>query len=233
MTQLRQSRRVSWELIALLVLAVLVLAAVIRWYVSPKGQGELIPPDASIVDAVGGLPSGTTEDGRPYLGDPDAPITVYDFSDFQCPYCRSFVVRMLPEILDAYVAPGHAKIVFVTVGFDGPESWEAGKAALCALAQGRFWQMHDWLYANQTTIPNSGAFSRKRLLAMATAAGADPDQVAACMDDPEIAARLTANESFARSQSVDATPNFLVGDRLIEGADVDALKSVLDDAMNG
>jgi protein-disulfide isomerase len=227
----RSRRGISWELIGLLTLAILVAAGGIRWYRSSERQGEVQPPTHVTVDPAAGVATGVTSDGRPTLGRPDAPVTIVEFADFQCPFCRDFVLGEFAGIVRDYIVPGKVRLEWVALDFDGAESTDAAEAALCALEQGRFWEMHDWLYANQSPLSNRGAFARERLLAMATGAGADSADVAACMDDPSTADRIAANDAFARSQSVNSTPNFLVGDRLVEGADAVVLRRVIDDAL--
>jgi protein-disulfide isomerase len=226
-----EGRRMPWELLGLVALVVIALVGVVIWRFSPSGRGELVAPSHVTVPANAGLAVGTTEDGRPYFGRPDAPVTVYQISDFQCPFCRMFVQSKMAQLVADYIAPGNARLVFVTVGFDGPESLAAGVAALCANEQGRFWPMHDWLYANQSPLNNGGGFSRDRLLLLAERAGVDTARLARCLDDPEVAARIADNEVFARQQSVDTTPAFVIGDRVVSGGDLPSIESVIADAL--
>lgn len=227
-----QNRRgPSWELMGILGLVAIAAVGALIWRLSPGGGGEPVAPEQFTIASGAGLEVGTTDDGRPYLGRPDAPVTVYQISDFQCPFCRTFVESDMARLVTDFIVPGDARLVFVAVGFDGSESLAAGVAALCAGEQGRFWPMHDWLYANQSPLQNGGGFARARLLLLAERAGVDAEQLTRCLDDPEVGERIADNEVFARQQSVDSTPAFVIGDRVVTGGDVAAIESVISDAL--
>jgi protein-disulfide isomerase len=83
------------------------------------------------------------------LGDANAPITLEEYADFQCPACGSFARGTIKQIEDKYVANGTVKIVFRHFAFIGEESIRAAEASECANEQGKFWEMYDTLFANQ------------------------------------------------------------------------------------
>lgn len=236
----RRKRGVSWEMIGLLaVLAVFGVGAV-YWLALPSGQGELKAPDFGTAEPVAGgaesgtaIPSGMTEDGRPYLGPADAPVTFYEFADFQCPHCRAYTTGPAKEINRDYVASGKAKLVFVNFAFLGDESTAAARAAHCAAEQGKFWPMHDWLYANQGTTANTGAFNHGKLLELAEKSGLDRNAFETCLNDPATAEFVQADKDFGVAKSVNSTPSFLVGERLIAGGaekNIEDLRTALDNA---
>ncbi|HEY2979806.1 MAG TPA: thioredoxin domain-containing protein, partial [Anaerolineales bacterium] len=100
-------------------------------------------------------------------GDPNAPVKLEEFSDFQCPFCRRFFEETEKQVVDTYVATGKVYFVYHSVGkFIGEESLAGAEAAYCAGDQAKFWEMHDLLFANQTG-ENVGAFSNRRLVAFA------------------------------------------------------------------
>jgi len=224
-------RRVSWELIGLLAVAAMFLVGGLRWLLSAGARGEIRAPEHLTLDVAAGLPSGTTPEGEPYIGSPSAPLTVEVVGDFQCPHCRRFAQGAGDEILRDYVAPGKVRLVWIGVGFDGAESAASAAAGLCAAAQGLFWPMHDWLFHNQSSVLNSGAFSRPRLEQMAAGAGLDAARFGRCLDDPATAAKVEANDDFARGRSVFQTPAFVIGDRLVEGVDIPGLRAAIDAAL--
>jgi protein-disulfide isomerase len=224
-------RGISWELLGLLAVLAIILVGGLIWLASPGASDEVQAPELTTLDPELDLSSGTTEEGRPYLGEAGAPVTVYEFADFQCPHCKEFWRSGAEEIARDYVAPGDARVEWVSVAFSGDESTEASKAGVCAGEQGEFWTMHDWLFANQGTLANTGSFSRERVLEMAAQAGLDTISFEACLDDPATAEAVRAGERFASENGVNSTPTFLVNDTIVAGADVDALREALDEAI--
>jgi protein-disulfide isomerase len=106
------------------------------------------------------------------LGSADAPVTIEVWEDFQCPYCRLFTQQIEPLIIEAFVKPGTARLVFRDLPFLGEESRWAAVAARLAAQQGRFWLLHDYLFANQLG-ENVGSYTPERLMTMAQTAGLD------------------------------------------------------------
>src|SRR5947207_13176187 len=84
-------------------------------------------------------------------GRPDAPVTVYEMSDFQCPYCRAFALGTLPLLEREYVQTGKVRFVYINLPLPDvhKNASAAAEAALCAARQQRFWPMHDWLFGHQ------------------------------------------------------------------------------------
>jgi protein-disulfide isomerase len=164
------------------------------------------------------IETGTTDDGRPYMGQADAPVTIYEFADFQCPHCRDYSRGAGEEVKRDLLETGRARLVWVNFPILGDESVQAAKAATCAHEQGQFWAFHDWLFANQSIRRNSGAFSEARLNEMAALVdGIDADAFATCMDSSEIADRVQDDLGLGNENSVTQTPSFLVGDTVVGG----------------
>lgn len=84
------------------------------------------------------------------LGDANAPVTVIEYGDYQCPFCELFSAKVQPLIKQQYVDTGKAKFVFRDFPFLGQESFDAGAAVECAKDQGKFWEYHDALYIAKT-----------------------------------------------------------------------------------
>ena len=82
------------------------------------------------------------------LGSPDAPVTLVEYADLQCPYCAMWARDAFPAIVDEYVRPGHVRVVFRGLAFIGPESDTALRTALAAGSQGRLWHVVHLLYGN-------------------------------------------------------------------------------------
>jgi len=214
------------------VLAVILIGGLI-WLFSPGAGGEVVAPEHETLGAGDLMESGTTADGRPYLGASDAPVAVVEFADFQCPHCKEFAEDYAAEIAGDYLTTGDVRLEWVSVTFTGSESTEAAKAGVCAAEQGKFWPLHDWLFANQGTIANAGSFSRERVLEMASGAGLDVTELEACLDDPATEDAVREGAAVATELGIVNTPSFVIGDTVVSGTDIDALREAIDDALDG
>lgn len=223
---------ISWELIGMAaILAVFAFGFIIWLAAKPNSIKE--PAFSSFTGPDGAeLPSGVDADGRPTLGSPDAPVTFYEFADFQCSHCKLYTTDHAAGVKEAFVATGQAKLVFVNAPFGGTESEAAAKAALCAGQQGKFWAMHDWLFQNQALTRNQGGFSQERLEEIAGKVGLDLSSFKACQTDPSLQDHLDADEKLLASKGVDSTPTFLVGEAKVVGADGEGLKKALQEAVD-
>ena len=160
------------------------------------------------------------------VGNPDAPIRIDEYSDFQCPYCRIFFENTEEELLASYVADGTVYFVYHSFGsFIGEESGAAAEAAYCAGDQGKFWEMHDIIFANQTG-ENVGAYTDRRLVAFADRLGLDMGEFNSCFDSKKYADMIDQDAKDGIQAGIQATPSFVltytVGSetrtKLIEGA---------------
>lgn len=143
-------------------------------------------------------------------GDPNAPIRMDEYADFQCPYCKRFYEQTESQIMDAYVATGKVYFVFHSYGdFIGAESKAAAEAAYCAGDQGKFWQMHDILFTNQKA-ENSGDFSNNRLTAFAEKIGLDMNQFRTCFNGGKYDQQTDQDAADGRANNVTATPSFVL-----------------------
>ena len=152
------------------------------------------------------------------LGSPDAPLTIVEYTDFQCFFCARMAQEILPQIEEEYLATGKAKLVCKHVAFLGEESQWAAEAAECAADQDKFWEYYDILFANQTGSHNAGAFSKVRLKAFAQALGLDTISFNACLDEGKYINHVAATNLEARRRDVDSTPIFFVGQTRLTGA---------------
>ncbi len=173
-------------------------------------------------------------------GDPNAPITITEFSDYQCPFCVRFAKQTEPQLIEAYVKTGKVRFVYRSFGlFIGQESQDAAEASYCAGDQGKFWEYHDLLFANHTG-ENVGDYSRRRLEAFAEALQLDMKAFRDCLNSGKYAQRVTQDGIDGRALGVKATPSFVINytvngetkTRLIEGAQpFSTFKTVLDDIL--
>jgi len=150
-----------------------------------------------------------TENGSPYLGDPNAPITLVEFGDYQCFFCNKFFHDTEQKLLENYVDTGKVKIIFKDFTIIGPDSITAAHAAHCADDQGLFWEYHDMLY-NNWTGENNGWASSENLLRMAQDLGLDIDEFTDCMLNEIHTQIISASNNDARTLGLTGTPGFFV-----------------------
>jgi len=145
------------------------------------------------------------------LGNRNAPVTMIEFADLQCPFCRDFALEGLPAIVREYVRPGKVKLVFAGLAFIGPDSETALRATYAAGLQDRLWNFLDLLYRNQGP-ENSGWVTDALLRAAAKAVpGLDVGALLAARQTTEVDNALLAAQQQATSAKVNSTPTFFAG----------------------
>lgn len=170
-----------------------------------------IYPSIKPIDAVIPAPEvNIPNPGFNTAGNPEAPITIEEYADFQCPFCRRFFENTKTLLMDNYVANGTVYFVYHSFGeFIGPESSAAAEAAYCAGDQEKFWQMHDILYANQTG-ENVGAFNDRRITAFAEQIDLNMDEFNSCLDSSKYADLVKQDGIDALAAGAEATPTFIL-----------------------
>lgn len=192
-------------LLALIVGVAILVAALLAVLSQLGGSGRGM--SASSED-VGKLYSGIPQSGTT-LGKNDAPVTVYLYEDFQCPYCGRFSREMFPQLVDDYVRGGKAKLVSEPLTFLGPDSVVASKAALAAGEQNRYWPYYSLLFENQGQ-ENSGYVTGDFLEGLAKQTpGLDVGEWAAKRKGDSFEAKLSEAQARARSAGVDSTPTLI------------------------
>jgi protein-disulfide isomerase len=158
-----------------------------------------------------GIPVGFTAEGFPFRGDPNAPVTMVEYSDFECPFCIRHFVQTEPAIDDAYVRDGKLRVIFrdFPIVELHPNAPAAHIASLCVAEQGaaKYWEMHDLIFRTQSEWGNSPdpgqVFAR-----LAEDAGADLEAYDACIADNEFQAWIDAALEEGRAAGVSGTPSF-------------------------
>lgn len=146
--------------------------------------------------------------GDPVAGNPAGDVTVVEFYDVRCPYCR----RMLPVTADLLRQDPNIRLVLKNIPILGPGSVLGAKAELAAQRQGGLEKLRDILMTGTTNIDQDA------LRAAAQRAGLDWDRLQRDMADPAIQARLDANLELARALQIQGTPAYVIGDRMLPGA---------------
>jgi protein-disulfide isomerase len=150
------------------------------------------------------------KNGSPFLGNVSAPITIIDFSDFQCYLCNRFVKNTEPLINQTYIQTGTVALVFGHLPNRGLDSMGAALAAQCTNDQGKFWQFHNLLYSNQKPI-DSGWVSKENLKNFASRIpGLDIKQFDSCFDSEKYKSFVQKDIDLALSFGFRETPSFIV-----------------------
>jgi len=152
------------------------------------------------------------------MGDPDAPIQMVEFGDFQCPFCERFAMETEPLLVENYINTGKVYFTFRSagnwvsknIGQGKTESQDAAAAAYCAADQGKFWEMHDSLFANNRDREDQGSFSSRRLAGMAENIGLDVTEFRDCYDSGKYADQVQQDYQDAIAAGVQGTPSFLI-----------------------
>lgn len=186
--------------------------------------GEQVAAALDGVEVAGGADSGQRldvsqiydvtegDDDDPYIGGADALVTIVEFSDFRCGFCGRFATTVLPDLLDRY----GDQIRFVYRDYPiigGASSYQAAMAAMCANEQGRFWDYHNTLFANQSQLGSQNA-----LFLIAESGGLDMDSFRDCFQTEAYREGILADYNQARALNITGTPTFFINGRPVIGA---------------
>jgi protein-disulfide isomerase len=197
-------------------------------------DGSAAPGGTGSTALVDDIPqNGTT------LGNPDAPVTLIQFEDFQCPACRTYEEEAFAGIVEQYVRPGKVNVQFQGLTFLGPDSEKALRATLAAGEQGKLWQMQHLLYQNQGG-ENDGWVSDELIDELATTIGLDVEQLRTDMESQAVTDQVAAMQEKGNELGVQGTPSFFVS---IDGGEpyavqpeaftVAAFSPIFEDALQG
>lgn len=169
-------------------------------------------------------------DGLPVKGDEKAKVTIVEYSDFQCPFCKR-AMEFLPKILEEY--GGNVKIVYKQLPLP-MHKWAMGGAiaSVCAQQQGneKFWEYHDLLFekSGEITVENS----KDEFDKIAKDIGLNIDEFNKCIGSPEVAQRVQNEMNEARSIGVSSTPTFVVNGMVVPGANLQGIKSAIEVSLS-
>jgi protein-disulfide isomerase len=164
-------------------------------------------------------------EGAPFKGPKDAPITIVEFSDFQCSYCKR-VLPVLQQVMEGYT--GKIKLVFrdFPILSIHPHAQKAAEAAHCAGEQGKFWEYHDLLFEKQDAIPTMNYVEHAQALGLETTA------FQACLEAKRYQETVERNYADGVKAGVSGTPAFFINGRPLSGAQpLEAFKTVIDDEL--
>ena len=218
--------------------AVVIAAALIGGTVlATRGSSKSAAPTVTIqgAAAVNRLLAGIPQQGA-ILGKPDAPVTLVEYADLQCPFCARVAVGDFPTIVRDYVRPGHVRVIFNGLSFVGTDSVTALETALSAGSQEHLWNVVQLLYANQGT-ENTGWVTEDLLRSVGKAVpGLDVASMLAGRSASEVAAARVAAQQSATTAGVTGTPTFAVGKTngvlsVLPASDGQTVRSALDAAL--
>lgn len=211
-----------------IVVAFFLIAPSIRNAMTPVGEITRITPEAR-----------PNADGKA-IGDPNAPVLVEVWSDFQCPACQDFAQSVESQIIQNYAATGKVRYEYRHFPFlddraGTKESDQSANASMCASEQGKFWEYHDYLFANWNG-ENKGAFNDRRLVAFAEALGLDMAKFNDCFSRNAYQDVIDKDLADGEQAGVQGTPSVFVNGQIIRPGFVPSYEEVaqaIDAALAG
>ena len=149
------------------------------------------------------------ENGSPIMGNPNAPITILEWGDYQCTFCYKFHQNTLDIIKEEFVKTGEVKIIFKDFPLNGLDSKLAAEATYCAQDQDKYWEYHDELYKNWGG-ERTGWITRESLEKFAMTIDLNLKEFNDCLDNNTYKDRVNTHYQFGKELGIDATPSFLV-----------------------
>ena len=160
----------------------------------------------------------------PVWGNPKGDVTIVEFFDYRCPYCK----QVVPALKQVIAADKNVRIVLKEFPILGKDSVFASRAALAAQKQGKYLAYHEALMSYR------GQITEETAMTVAKATGLDIEKLRKDMQDPSVDAAIEANRQLAERIGIRGTPAFIVGDDLVPGAvDPGSLKALVDKARKG
>lgn len=203
--------------------AVVVVGAAAIWYMMQQNRVAPIQlPEGTQLPAAQGY----------LLGDPNAPVTIMEFADFECPGCMQFATLIEPDVRENIVNKGLANFRYMDFPLSDihPNSMSASLAAACANDQGKFWEMHDAIYQGFYDWAAPATTNPKRVFQRYLGPlGIDEAQWNQCFDSQKHVAQILANRNAGIERGVSSTPTFIIGNAIYTtGMTYDRIKSVVD-----
>ena len=186
-----------------------------------KNPSVAAPTDQAAAPAPPPVVEGMTAGKLPVIGNKDAKVTVVEFSDFQCPFCKKYFDETHKQLVDTYVKTG--KVAFAYRHFPlssiHPSAQKAAEASECANEQGKFEAYHDMLFAQQDTwSPLAATDVINSFVDYATDLGLNADQFRSCIESDKYKQNVDDDTAAANAAQVDATPSFFVNGVRVVGA---------------
>jgi protein-disulfide isomerase len=220
-------RSLRWLAVALLLAIGLVLllsgGAGCSTPVPTPTDTPTIPAETPVASPEGSsTPEATREpliplDDDPTLGSADAPVTIIEYSEYLCPYCRRFALETFPQVREEYVDTGKVKFIFRDFPVHGQPSVVMAVVAECAADQGKFWEMQEFLWGRSDEWSQSEDLLAT-LQGYADELGLDSDEFTTCLTEGSPVDRIIEDYNLGIQDGVTGTPSFLINGTPITGA---------------
>ena len=162
------------------------------------------------------------------LGSPNAPVTMVEFSDFQCSFCQKFWAETLPRLKETYIKNGQVRFAYQHFAVLGEHSFAAGQAAECAREQEKFWPYHDKLFESQGGL----AFTNAKLKRYARELGLDVGAFAQCLDSGKYRQKVEEETRLGLQLGARGTPTFFLNGRMLPGAQpLEVFQAAIEEAL--
>lgn len=175
------------------------------------------PTPSPTITSYGGVTLGTDAEGRRFLGNQAAPITINHYADYLCRECREYVLTIEPQIIDRYVKSGQVKIIFHPLAALGNLSTRAAEAAACAGEQGRYWEMRYALFQRQTELYTLAEIDPLLNTLATRLAEVEPQEFTACLEERETVPELLAQTREGREAGAEELPFFEINGQRLNG----------------
>ncbi len=224
----------------------------LKWFAFGAAFGAIVAVGAMLVFTAARTPSAATPkgtdagmtlpDAQPFLpkvavrgpntqGSADAPVTIVEYSDFNCGFCRRFYAETLQRILDEYVKTNKARFSYKHYPFLAESSAWKAEAAECAAEQGRFWDYHALLFT-QDIFGNDEATMKQALTTAASSIQLNVEAFTNCLNAGSARQRVQADAEEGRRLGVSGTPSFLINGRALIGAQpYEAFKAMIEEEL--
>jgi protein-disulfide isomerase len=189
---------------------------------TPSVPAETPTVEPATTPEPGTTPEATKEplvplDDDPVLGSPDAPVTIVEYSEYLCPYCRNFALETFPRIEEEYIDTGKVKFIFRDFPVHGQPAVAMAVVAECAADQGKFWEMQSFLWGRYDAWSQS-----EDLLATvqgyAAELGMDTDEYTTCLQEGTVVDRIIEDYNIGVQDGVSGTPAFFINGTPVTGA---------------
>ena len=165
-------------------------------------------------------------------GSPSASVWVIEVSDFQCPFCKQWHDETYAKLRDEYVKTGKVRLAYINFPLaQHVHALPAAESAMCAGAQGKFWEMHDALFTSQKkweTLTSPALFFDS----LARSSGVNSERWRQCIQSGKMRAWIQADHDRAEAAGAGSTPSFMIGEKMLVGAQpIENLRSAIDSAL--
>ena len=189
-----------------------------------QGQQQMLQElkllEAKVGPAATGIPTSFKIQSEPSIGERSAPVAIVEFADFECPYCGQFERDTYPQVLENCVKTGKAAFFFHDVPLSAhAHALDAAIAARCAGEQGKYWEMHDDLFAHQSELART-------ILADGEKWGMDAAKFHECVSSGRYTAAIQKSAQDAEQLGVRATPSFLIGTLDADGHELKVMRAL-------